>query len=44
MFNHVVYDVFIKGDDGDKDENGLRGTSRFKDDFEAFSKKGLEFR
>lgn len=44
MFNHVVYDVFIKGDEGDQDENGLRGTSRFKDDFEAFSNKGLEFR
>lgn len=44
MFNHVVYDVFIKGNDDDKDENGLCGTSRFKDDFEAFSSKGLEFR
>lgn len=44
MLNHVVYDVFIKGEEDAEDEEGLRGTSRFKDNLEAFSKKGLKFR
>ncbi|CAM9520983.1 unnamed protein product [Ectocarpus sp. 6 AP-2014] len=44
MFNHVVYDVFIKGEDDFKsEETGLRGRSRFGDDFTAFSEKGLKF-
>lgn len=46
MFNHVVYDVFNKGEDGDgeKDPQKLRGKSRFGDKLGDFSKKGLEFR
>ncbi|CAN0281450.1 unnamed protein product [Pylaiella littoralis] len=48
MFNHVVYDVFIKGEDGFKDETtGLRGMSRFGDGpaaLKEFAEKGLEFR
>lgn len=44
MINQVVYDVFRRGLENDKDEQGLRGTSRFKNDLEAFTKKGLQFR
>lgn len=45
MFNHMVYDVFIKNEDGYKDEEtSLRGMSRFGEDLEAFTAKGLEFR
>ena len=44
MINHVVYDVFITGDDDDRDEHGLRGTSRFDNDFERFTEKGLQFK
>lgn len=45
MFNHVVYDVFIKGEDDFKsEETGLRGMSRFGDNLTAFSEKGLKFK
>lgn len=44
MLTQVVYDVFITGDDGDKNDEGLRGTSRFEDDLEAFTKEGLKFK
>lgn len=48
MFNHVVYDVFIKGEDDFEDKaTGLRGMSRFGDGpkaMEEFTQKGLEFR
>lgn len=44
MFNHMVYDVFIKNEEDYKSETGLRGTSRFGDDLLAFDAKGLEFR
>lgn len=48
MLNHIVYDVFIKGEDDFKDEKtGLRGMSRFGDGpaaLKEFSKKGLKFR
>lgn len=42
MFNHVVYDVFVKqdGKDGDK----MFGRCRFQDDLEAFTREGLKFR
>lgn len=41
MFNHVVYDVFVKqdGKDGDK----MFGRCRFQDDLEAFTREGLKF-
>lgn len=45
MFNHVVYDVFIKNEDSFKDKaTGLRGMSRFGSNCDAFTAKGLEFR
>lgn len=45
MFNHVVYDVWIKGEDDFKDEEtGLRGMSRFGEDLQTFSEKGLRFK
>ncbi|CAN0383354.1 unnamed protein product [Ectocarpus sp. 12 AP-2014] len=45
MFNHVVYDVFIKGEDDVKsEETGLRGMSRFGENLTAFSEKGLKFK
>lgn len=45
MFNHMVYDVFIKNEDDYEDkETKLRGMSRFGDDVKAFTAKGLEFR
>lgn len=45
MFNHMVYDVFIKNEDDFKDEEtGLRGMSRFGENLDAFTAKGLEFR
>ena len=44
MIAHITYDVFIEGESGDKDEQGLCGVSRYGHDFDAFTKKGLEFR
>ena len=44
MLTHVVYDVFIMGDEDDENEEGLRGTSRFSNDMEAFTKEGLKFK
>lgn len=44
MINHVVYDVFVNGDDEDEDGDGLCGSSRFRDDLERFTQKGLTFR
>lgn len=44
MLTHVVYDVFILGDEDDENEVGLRGTSRFDTDLEAFTKEGLKFK
>ena len=44
MINQVVYDVFIRGKEKAKHEQGLRGTNRFKGDLDAFTKKGLRFR
>ena len=43
MLTHVVYDVFILGDEDDENAQGLRGTSRFSNDLEGFSKEGLKF-
>ena len=45
MFNHMVYDVFIKNEDDFQDEETkLRGMSRFGDNLDEFNAKGLEFR
>lgn len=44
MLTHIVYDVYIKGDEDYENEEGLRGTSRFADDFDAFTKEGLQFK
>lgn len=44
MLTHVVYDVFIMGDEDDENAQGLRGTSRFNNDMEAFTKEGLKFK
>ena len=44
MISHITYDVWIKGEGDEKDEQGLTGTSRYGKDFDAFTKKGLEFR
>lgn len=44
MLNHVVYDVFVMGEKGDKNEDGLCGTSRYNNDLDAFTKKGLKFK
>ena len=44
MICHITYDVWIKGEGDEKDEQGLSGTSRYGKDFDAFTKKGLEFR
>ncbi|CAN0461842.1 unnamed protein product [Ascophyllum nodosum] len=43
MICHITYDVWIKGEGDEKDEQGLSGTSRYGKDFDAFTKKGLEF-
>ncbi|CAN0422761.1 unnamed protein product [Ascophyllum nodosum] len=43
MISHITYDVWIKGEGDEKDEQGLTGTSRYGKDFDAFTKKGLEF-
>ena len=44
MINQVVYDVFIKNEEDDKNAQGLRGCSRFNEDLKSFTEKGLEFR
>lgn len=44
MLNHVVYDVFVKGQKDVTTEEGLSGTSRFKQDLDSFSAEGLRFR
>eukprot|EP00903_Cladosiphon_okamuranus_P014526 g13473.t1 len=44
MFNHIVYDVFIRNEKDFRDEvTGLRGMSRFGSNLGAFTEKGLEF-
>ena len=44
MIANITYDVFIKGEGGDRNDDGLRGVSRFGRDLDAFTKRGLEFR
>ena len=44
MIAHITYDAFIMDGGGDTDDHGLCGVSRYGNDFDAFTKKGLEFR
>lgn len=44
MINHIAYDVYVKPKNVNEGEHGPRGTCRFNDDLEAFTKKGLKFK
>ena len=44
MINHVSYDVYVKPRGAIDDVEGHRGTSRFRQDLDAFTRKGLKFR
>ncbi|CAN0128721.1 unnamed protein product [Ascophyllum nodosum] len=43
MINHVSYDVYVKPRGAIDDVEGHRGTSRFRQDLDAFTRKGLKF-